>query len=143
MADDQNKTPATTVDLFTVTEVPVTLTYDGLGAPPITFYLRPCLNSEEQLLRQAQLALPDKDRQAGIHTHNMEMATRLEMRVPDGIVNYAGNIRSQFALEDENVEDGAEQTRRQQRNLIKRKVLADLMSRYYLLTQPSEFFRSL
>ena len=138
MADAQNKTPAAPVDLFTVTEVRVTLTYDGLGAPPINFFLRPCLNSEEQLLRQAMLALPDKDRQAGIHTHNIEMVHRLQVRDPEGIVNYAGSIRSHFELTTPEEDSSVARA-----NLMKRKVLGDVLSRYYLLTQPSEFFRSI
>jgi hypothetical protein len=135
--DDKEKTALAPVDLFTLTEIPVTLTYTGFGAPPFTFFLRPCLNEEEQALRQTMLALSDKEREAGKHAHNVEMVARLATRTPEGIVNFSGDIRKHFALGP--VEDkGAEQ-----RNLMKRKVVNDVLTRYYSLTQPSEFFRGL
>ena len=138
------KTPADQVDLFTLTEVPVTLTYAGLGAPPITFFLRPCLNREEQALRQTMLAQPDKDREAGQHAHNIEMLSRLSVHEPEGFVSYAGSIRKHFALEPAPEKDDATAAaQRELRNMMRRKVLNDAMARYIGITQPVEFFRGL
>ncbi len=134
---DANKTDQKVVDIFTLGEVAVTLTYTGFGAPPITFFLRPCLTDEEQALRQTQLTKPDKEREAGKHTHNVEMLALLSVREPEGIANFAGDIRTHFALE---TQKGDAQTTT--RNLMKRKVASDALTRYLTITQPAEFFRS-
>lgn len=115
-------------DIFSLNETPVTLTYSELGAPPITFFLRPCLTQEEQEIRQQHFALQDKDRERAQHAHNVELLARLSTREPEGLPELAVDLRIFFLGE-------------KPLNPMKVKVAADAMTRYYRVTQPAEFFR--
>lgn len=124
-----------TPNIFSLSEIAVTLTYSGFGVEPITFYLRPFLQRADQDLRQAHFALTDKDREGAQHAHNVEMLARLATRDPEGLRGYpaddkapaADKLRAFFA-------DDAP---------MKVKVAADALTRYYRVTQPAEFFRGL
>lgn len=121
------------VDIFSLAEIPVTLTYTGLGLPPITFYLRPFLHREEQDLRQAHFALTDKEREQAQHAHNIDLLCRLTVRAPEGLPGFSvnGDKKAGDALRKLMAEDTP----------MKVKLVGDVMTRYYRVTQPAEFFR--
>ncbi len=123
-ADITANTPEV-VDIFQLTETPVTLTYAALGGAPITFYLRPWLLKDDEDARQAFFALTDDEQEKQRATHNVELLARLSVRPPTGLPNFTGDIRSYFG-------DG---------NPMKERVVADALRRYNLIVQPEEFFR--
>lgn len=128
------------VDIFSLAEVPVTLTYAGLGLAPITFYMRPFLYREEQEMRQAHFALTDEQREKAQHKHNVELLSRLTVREPEGLpMNGNGNKAFLMAKGPGDVlrEMLEEDTP------MKVKLVADALTRYYRVTQPAEFFRDL
>jgi hypothetical protein len=121
-----------TVDIFGMTDVPVTVTYEGMGGGSMTFHLRPWMQKEERDARQAHFALADEEKEKKTPEHNLEMLAGLSTRAPEGVPGFvptnlgvAGDIRNFFG-------DG---------NPMKEKVVADVMTRYYRVTQPAEFFR--
>lgn len=121
------------LDIFSLTETPITLTYKDLGVPPITFYLRPFLNKEEQDLRQAHAGLPDEDRARAQHAYNVEALVRLSTKPPTGLPGVNGKKDFAEGLRALLLEPSP----------MKVKVVEDAMTRYYRVTQPAEFFRSL
>jgi hypothetical protein len=120
------------VDIFSLEEIPITVSYTEMGAEPITFYLRPFLVRDEQKARAAFFALTDDEQEKEQASHNVRMVSALSVRAPEGVPGFAatGNpaadIQTFFG-------DG---------NPMKEKVLADVMTRYSRKTQPAEFFRS-
>lgn len=120
-------------DIFSLTETAVTLTYAELGVPPITFFLRPFLQREEQEMRQAHFALTEKEREKTQHAHNVEMLARLSTRAPEGLPGMNGN---------KDVPDAVRKLLKEE-SPMKIKVVSDALTRYYRVTQPAEFFRGL
>ena len=118
-------------DIFSLTEIPVTLTYAGLGVSPITFFLRPFLHREEQEMRQAHFALADSEREKAQHAYNVALLCRLATRAPEGLPGYNS---------DGDVSDGLRVLLIESAPL-KVKICSDVLTRYYRVTQPAEFFR--
>lgn len=122
----------TVVDIFSVTDVPVTVTYEEMGVAPMTFHMRPYMLKEDRDARQAHFALSDDEKEQKTPEHNLLMLSSLSTRAPEGVPgfesagNVADDIRAFFG-------DG---------HPMKEKVVADVMTRYYRITQPAEFFRS-
>lgn len=121
-----------TPDIFSVTEIPVTLTYPSVGVT-LKFFLRPCLVREEQQMREQFMTLKDDERAAKNHAHNVEMLARLMVREPDGVPSFPN--------------DGSELSRRVRtffgdESAMKEKIAAEIMTLYYRVSQPLEFFRS-
>jgi hypothetical protein len=123
------------LDIFSLSEIPVTLTYVGLGAEPITFFLRPFLQKEDQDLRQAHFALTDKEREGAQHAHNVEMLARLSTRDPEGLTG--------FPIDDKGATGTKLRSFLTADSPMKVKVAGDALTRYYRVTQPAEFFRGL
>lgn len=120
-------------DIFSLNETAVTLTYAELGVPPITFYLRPFLQKEEQDLRQAHFALTEGEREKTQHAHNVEMLVRLSTKAPLGLPGVNGKKDFGETLRALLIDPAP----------MKVKVVADALTRYYRVTQPAEFFRGL
>lgn len=136
------------IDIFSIAETPVTLTYTELGVPAITFYLRPFLQREEQEMRQAHFALTDAAREKAQHAHNVEMLAELSTRAPEGLKGMNGNKDVKGALKNLlkiEKETGTPEEIRviETKNAMKVKVVADALTMYYRNTQPKEFFRGL
>ncbi len=127
---EEEKTEAK-VDLFVLGEVPVTVSYPIPGVAPISFFLRPYLNIETEAARQAFFALTDEERQKQNTAHNIDMLARLSVRPPEGLLNFPATENAASAMR-EFFGDG---------NPMKEKVVADVLTRYYRVTQPAEFFR--
>lgn len=124
---DETKEP---VDIFSLTEIPITLTYEGMGVAPMTFFLRPYLLKEEQDARQAFYALTDVQQEQEKPKHELRMLAALSTHEPEGVPGFdplVHNIADFFGGE----------------HPMKRKVVSDVMTRYYRVTQPKEFFRGL
>ncbi len=117
------------VDIFNLNETPIRLSYPELGLKePMIFFMRPYLLEDEQEVRQAYYALTDAEKERGKPTHERRMLASLSTRAPENVPGFdaeSHTIESFFADD----------------NPMKRKVVSDVMTRYYRVTQPSEFFQ--
>ncbi len=135
MSTKDNKSAThSALDFFSRQETPITVSYTQMGGPAMTFFLRPFMLKAEHDARQAHFALDDNEKEEATPAHNLEMLASLSTRAPEGVPDFPVNFAGGGVADAMRVFFG-------DGNPMKVKVVADVMTRYYRVTQPAEFFR--